>query len=182
MVCLVLLAVAFPPRLNGQERANESDLKAAYLFQFGKFMYMPAVPTPPRGGTFDLCVVGGNPLADTLARITAGEKIDGRPVRVRKDVLPPDARTCAIAFISSSEHEHMDRDIAAVAGADVLTVSDDPGFLERGGMIQFVLQDNHLRFSVNLNSVSHTHLTLSALLLRVAASVTGNPKAVGGTR
>lgn len=176
MLCLAVMLGNGTHASPGQARASERDLEAAYLFNFGKFLYMPADPAPPHGDTFDLCLIGSDPLGDVLERITSGEKIDGHAVRVLKDRLPPDARSCDIVFISSSEHTRMDRDIAALAGADVLSVSDDPGFLQRGGMVQFVLKDNHLRFAVNLDAVAHTRITLSSELLRLAVFVSGTPR------
>ena len=68
----------------------------------------------------------------------------------------------------------MDQDLAAFRDSDTLTVSDAPDFLKRGGMIQFLLVSNHVRFSVNLDPIRRTHLSLSSELLRVAASVSGN--------
>jgi len=58
----------------------------------------------------------------------------------------------------------------------VLTVSDAPDFLKYGGMIQFVSEDNRVRFAVNLDAVNRTHIVLSSELLRVASSVTGGPQ------
>jgi len=69
----------------------------------------------------------------------------------------------------------MREDLAILGNADVLTVSDAPDFLQHGGMIQFVLVSNHVRFAVNLEAVNHTHLVLSSELLRVASSVAGKP-------
>jgi hypothetical protein len=128
--------------------------------------------------SFNICIVGEDPFGGSLDSITAGEQIDGRPVRVvrldRPDPGKPDTRQCAIAYLSSSEEKRMDQDLAAFKDSDTLTVSDAPDFLKRGGMIQLLLVSNHIRFSVNLDPVRRTHLNLSSELLRVAASVSGN--------
>jgi hypothetical protein len=73
----------------------------------------------------------------------------------------------------------MQADLAALGKVDVLTVSDAPDFLKEGGMVQFVVVDNHVRFAVNLDAVNRTHLVLSSELLRVASAVTGKPPAEG---
>jgi uncharacterized protein len=65
--------------------------------------------------------------------------------------------------------------LAAVAKSAVLTVSDFPEFLKRGGMIQFVLEGNRVRFEVNLSAAKNAGLTLSSELLKVAAAVRRNP-------
>jgi hypothetical protein len=73
----------------------------------------------------------------------------------------------------------MDALLAASAGKPVLTVSDIPGFLDRGGMIQFLVQDNRVRFSVNLRPVARSSISLSSELLKVAVAVNGRSSGGG---
>jgi hypothetical protein len=158
--------------LPGQSRPTEYSVKAAYLLNFGKFMRVsPGAETP--SSDFNICVLGEDPFGGALDAITTGEKIDGHPVRVIR-LEHPDSRKCAIAYLGASEEKRIDQDLAAFRDSDTLTVSDAPDFLKRGGMIQFLLISDHVRFSVNLDPVKRTHLVLSSELLRVAASVSGN--------
>lgn len=163
----VIRAVA-PP-----SKPTEYDVKAAYLLNFGKFVRM-SKPEPGRS-TFDICTLGHDPMEGSLDALADNTKINGLPVRIThlRDISA--ARGCAIVFISATESSHIREDLAILGNADTLTVSDAPDFLEHGGMIQFVLIENHVRFAVNLESVSHTHLILSSELLRVASSVSGKP-------
>jgi hypothetical protein len=69
----------------------------------------------------------------------------------------------------------MDKDLEELRGADVLTVGTSSTFLAQGGMVQFLLLSNHVRFAVNLDAVKKTHLVLSSELLRVAYSISGKP-------
>lgn len=151
---------------------SEYDVKAAYLFNFGKFLHV--TPAPARA-SFTICVLGRDPMGPALDSITRGEEIDSRPVRVQRMHEADAVRSCDIAYISASEGSRIDADLAVLRGSDVLTVSDAQGFLDRGGMIQFVNQGNHIRFSVNLNAVRRTHLVLSSELLKVAAAINGKP-------
>lgn len=150
--------------------AGEYEVKAAYLFNFGKFLHRSA---PPQHDSFDICVVGEDPMGSALDSLTRGEQIEGRPVRVRRMHEASEARGCDIAYLSANEGVRIEEDVAALGDADTLTVSDAPKFLQRGGMIQFVLQGDHVRFAVNLNAVRRSHLVLSSELLRVAVSVIG---------
>jgi hypothetical protein len=158
-----------------QDNSSESAVKAAYLFNFARFLRF-APGTEPRN-TFDVCILGRDSFGRTLDKITSHESIDRHPVRVLHVPDPTDGRHCTVLFISMSEGEGMREDMAILAGADVLTVSDAPDFIQRGGMIQFVTESDHVRFVVNLDAVNHTHLSLSSELLRVAASVKGGPAA-----
>jgi hypothetical protein len=163
--------------LPGQSKPSEYTVKAAYLLNFGKFMRV-STGAQPAPDDFNICVVGEDPFGRALDDITAGEEIDGRKVRVvrleKPDLEKPYTRKCAIAFLGLSEEKRMEQDLAAFHDSDTLTVSDAPDFLKRGGMIQFVLVSDHVRFSVDLDPVKRTHLILSSELLRVAASVSGN--------
>jgi hypothetical protein len=127
---------------------------------------------------FNICVIGEDPFGRALDDITAGEQIDGHPVRVvrleKANFDKPESQKCAIAYLGLSEEKRMDQDLAAFRDSDTLTVSDAPDFLKRGGMIQFLLLSDHVRFAVNLDPVRRTHLVLSSDLLRVASSVSGN--------
>jgi hypothetical protein len=158
--------------LPGQSKPSEYTVKAAYLLNFGKFMHVSPGSEASRDD-FNICVVGEDPFGRTLDDITAGEQIDGRAVRVIR-LQKPKSQKCAIAYLGISEEKRMDQDLAAFQASDTLTVSDAPDFLKRGGMIQFLLVSDHVRFSVNLDPVRRTHLVLSSDLLRVAASVSGN--------
>jgi hypothetical protein len=151
----------------------ENAVKAAYVFNFGRFVrFVPSDAVNSRQ-SFDICIVGEDPLGHTLDDLTANEQLDGKPVRVGRFKTAAEARGCAIAFISASEGSHLSSDLEALRGQPVLTVSDAAGFLQHGGMIQFLTIENHVRFAVNLEAVRAAQLGLSSELLRVATSVSG---------
>lgn len=150
---------------------------AAYLFNFGKFIRV-AGTSEPQHPTFDICILGRDPIGRAMDDIAANESIGDRPVRVFRLSDASQGRKCDIVFISAYEGDAIREDLAVLDFADALTVSDAPDFLEHGGMIQFVPEDNHVRFEVNLDAVDRTHLVLSSELLRVAAAVKGKPAGV----
>lgn len=157
-----------------QPGVSEYDVKAAYVFNFGKFVRFTPPEILEKRPSFDICVVGKNPFGHTLDELTAGEQLDGKPVRVEQVKTIEDARNCAIAYISSSEDVRVRADLDALRGQHVLTVSDAEDFLQRGGMIQLVNVADHIRFAVNMEAVERAQLTLSAELLKVALAVNGS--------
>jgi hypothetical protein len=175
---LLLCSTSGSALVESQARPAEYDVKAAYLLNFGKFIR--GSPNAAPREHFDICVIGPDPMGRVLDSLAAGEQVDGRPVRIRRVNDAADARSCDIAYFSTSDTAKIDSELVALRNSDALTVSDAPNFLEHGGMIQFVLVAQRVRFSVNLNAVHRTHLVLSSELLRVALSVTG--KATGEVR
>lgn len=171
LVGAVLMATSYlsigTPCLFAQSRPTEYQVKAAYLYNFGKFMNWP----DSGQSQFDLCVLGDDPFGSSLDATIANATINGKKVMARRITKPEGAGGCEVAFIAQSESAHLDRDLAGLKKMGVLTVSDVPGFIQRGGMIQFVEEYRKVRFEVNLKAVQESGLTLSSELLKVASKV-----------
>ena len=159
------------PLLHAQQSSpTENEVKSAYLYNFGKFVEWPAKAALV-GEFFPICALGEDNFGSTLETIIAGESINGKKVLVKRVARPQDAVSCRILFISSSEQNQLKEILAALDNTSVLTVSDMPQFTRRGGMIQFVVEANKVRFEVNLTSAERAGLTLSSQLLKVAINV-----------
>jgi len=170
----MLIAWAFfaPTGLLAQQpKPSEYQVKAAYLYNFGRFVKWPAGIAAVKGDSFAVCVLGQDPFGSTLDSTLAGEALDGKPVVIRRIAKPQDAVDCRILFVSSTEEHHLKEILAAIDQAGVLTVSDIPGFSRRGGIIQFVAEGERVRFEINLASAESARLVLSSELLKVAAAV-----------
>jgi len=153
------------------QRASQDQVEAAYLYNFGKFVRWP----DGGHGPLQICVAGQDAFGQTVTKLTSGEQIDGRALQVRVVERPELTAGCSILFVGSPDRAHLEPWLAATAGKPVLTVGDGADFLDRGGMIQFVQVEDHVRFSVNLNAANRCGVELSSELLKVAVRVTGRP-------
>ena len=172
IVGLILISLLSSTTLPAQNtKPTEYDVKAAYLFNFGKFVTWPQKTYAPRD-SFLVCVIGKDPFGPILDKTTAGETINGKKVINKRISRPQDAGECSVLFISSSEEPRLSRILAIVEGLPVVTVSDMSDFVERGGMIQFVVDSGRVRFKVNLGPAQRDGLMLSSELLKVAIQVT----------
>ncbi len=170
-----LAAVFLVPTLSAQQtKPGEYAVKATYLYNFARFVEWPVGVTAARGDSFAICVLGRDPFGRALDSTLAGEAIDGKPVVAKRISKPEDAASCRILFISPSEDTRLKDILPAIDKTGVLTVSDMPQFSRRGGMIQFVLEGNKVRFEVNLTNARDAGLTLSSELLKVAVTVRRN--------
>jgi uncharacterized protein DUF4154 len=156
-------------------RPSQFDVQAVYLFDFAKFVRWPAAESGP----IVLCIAGESKYADSLKRIIAGERIDNRALVIESVQRPADATGCSILFIGTAAKDRLDSLLAATAGRPMLTVSDVPGFLDHGGMINFLVIDNRVRFSVDLRPVERSGISLSSELLKVAVTVKDAPPGGG---
>jgi hypothetical protein len=172
---MVLGCTSLPASVNAQQsRPEEYQVKAVYLYNFGRFVVWPGTAGEPQG-TFDVCVLGRDPFGSALEATLAGEAINNQKLAARRIANPHEATNCRILFISSSEAARIKEILAAVDSFNVLTVSDMPGFTSDGGMIQFVLRENKVRFEVNLTAAEKAGLMLSSQLLKVATDIRKEP-------
>jgi hypothetical protein len=174
LTALVLAwALLVTPGLDAQSpKPTDYDVKAAYLYNFGRFVEWPLKAA--QDGSFTVCILGQDPFGPTLDATLSGETIGGKTVVAKRISGPEESGGCQILFLSLTEGSHLNKIISAVNKEPVLTVSDMPQFAQRGGMIQFVLEGKKVRFEVNLTATQHAGLTLSSELLKVATTVRRN--------
>jgi len=159
-----------------QTKASENAVKATYLYNFGRFVQWPTDAATAKGNSFPICILGEDPFGAVLDSILSGESIDGKTVVAKRVSKSQETLDCRVLYISSSEDSRLKEILAGVDNAAVLTVSDIPQFSQRGGMIQFVLAGNKIRFEVNLTNAQTAGLTMSSDLLKVAVAVRKSPQ------
>ncbi len=166
LALLAAAALLAPPARAARPADFEYGVKAAFLFNFAKFVDWPAAAFPePR---FNLCVLGDDPFGRVLDDVVANESIDGRPIVVQRGARLAELKGCHILFVSRAERERQREILGMLRNGSVLTVGDADGFLADGGMISFFLEANKVRFEVNRAAVDKSPLKMSSKLLRVA--------------
>lgn len=167
-----LLAVTLSPSAQPQnEQPGEYQLKAAFLFNFAKFVDWPdgtfATPTSP----FTICILGQDPFGHDLDDSLRGKTISSRPIVVRRCNSDPETRGCQILFVSRSQGRRMAEILQGLRGSKVLVVGEADGFAAGGGAIEFVLEQEHVRFRINPDAAAREGLTISSKLLALATIV-----------
>lgn len=166
---LLLAALALPaaPALAAaaDEPSAEYGVKAAFLYNFTKFVEWPSGADR---GDLVLCVFGDDPFGSGLDRLTQGERLDGRRLVVRRPAETGALKSCHVLFVSRSERARVREILASVEDAPVLTVADLDGFLDQGGMIDLVLEQNKVRFQVRQDVAERSRLKISSKLLSLA--------------
>jgi hypothetical protein len=163
--CLLLLGRV--PRARAAERP-EHEIKAAYLYNFGKYVRWPR---RVREREFVIAVLGADPFGAALDRVVQGNRIDNRPVAIRRVANAAELGACEVLFISASEEPRLEGVLAALPKAPILTVSDMPRFVERGGMIGLVMANRRVQFEVNALQAERAGLALGSQLMRLARSI-----------
>jgi hypothetical protein len=176
LCCSILLAVAcltlFIPQ-TGRAESNvlsEYEVKAAYLFNFAKFVEWPQAALPRENTPLSVCLVGKSPMNDVMESL-AGKTIKNRRLVIHQFSRIEDLNECHILFINSSVKTSLSQIVASVASRPILTVSDSKGFAAAGGIIEFVPVGAKIRFEINHRSALNINLKISSHLLRLATTV-----------
>lgn len=173
VVALLTVAFVFPTRLAWtQSRPHaEYEVKAAFLFNFAKFIEWPpnsfASPQTPMA----LCVLGKDPFEQILDDTLRGRAIGNRPLEARRLRDISEARHCHMVFVSSSVSPRLAEIIESLRGANVLLVGDSNGFAASGGTIQFTMEGDLVRFTINIDAVNRAGLMFSSKLRALARIV-----------
>jgi len=174
----VILAMR-PAIAMAQEQPTEYQVKAAFLFNFVKFIEWPAGSFRENGSRIRLCVLGEDRLGQELERIVAGKTVNGRTLEVVRVNLGERALHCQVLFVGRSQAGALRTMLATCRGEPLLTVGESPEFIRQGGAIRFLLLDNRIRFEVNLEAADQAGLKISSKLLALAQSVRGAPSGGG---
>jgi YfiR/HmsC-like len=179
-ILIVVLGMTFnwPPTANAQagdvSDSSEYLIKAGFIYNFAKFVEWPSAAFSQPDSPIVIGVLGTDPFGNVLDRLVQDKKIGQRGFVVRrykwgKDLKDlKDLRDCKILFVSVSEKAHTDEIIQLVKWLPILTVGETPGFAERGGVIRFTLEDNRVRFEVNVDAAHQADLNISSRLLTLA--------------
>ncbi len=147
---------------------TEADLKAALFFKIAKFTRWPASAFKLPTSDLNLCVLGEDELSDSMKTLE-DQLVHGRRLRVRSIGEPVDVLDdCQAVYVATNSQEQLEAVIGTVSKHPVLTVGDKENFRALGGILAFVLDENRMRFRINLSSAERSGLEFNAQLLQLA--------------
>jgi len=158
------------------DQGKAAKVKAAYIYNFGKFVTWPDTAFQDESAPVVIGVIGSQSFVDILDDTVRGKTVRGRKLLVKrvkfeKGKRVDGLRSCHILYISPSERDREHTILRALDKASVLTVGDEESFATNGGMIGLALREGRVVFYVNREAVKDAELKLSAKLLKLARLV-----------
>ncbi len=176
LLCVLAWAALFlaAPAVFPAQVAEEYAVKAAFLYNFTKFVDWPSTAFADEKSSILICVLGENPFGRTLGDL-AKEEVAGRKLTVLGRKENQGLEGCHVLFISRSERERIPAILAEVQSSPVLTVADTEGFLDQGGVINFILEGSKIRFEISQEAAERADIKISSKLMSLAKRVKGGP-------
>jgi hypothetical protein len=154
----------------GPDQLPEYKIKAVFIYNFAKFVEWPAEEPPKPDKILTICVMGVDPFG-AYFNVLKGKTIKGRTVEIKTIMSIEKAKNCDCLFISDSEKSNVAEILGDLKDHKVLTISDMDGFLEAGGIIQFVLEKRKVRFLINMGAAKRAGFKVSSKLLELAKKI-----------
>ncbi|MDW8290641.1 MAG: YfiR family protein [Armatimonadota bacterium] len=165
LLSVLLLRAAFA------QGYNEIEVKAAFLYHFTSYIEWPPKAFDSPTAPVVIGVLGRSAILDALREAVRGKSAQGRAIVVRQVQTAQEMRQCHILFIPASESRSLPRVLEELDSAPVLVVGEAEGFAQRGGMVNFFLEQSKVRFEVNPDAAKRASLNISSKLLRLARVV-----------
>lgn len=161
---------------SAQAQLEEYRVKAAFIFHFTQLVDWPAAALANDALPFVLCASGDRNFSEILAETVRGKRIGAHSMEVRALSDSDSVADCHVLVAVGADRKRVLSTLARLKNAPVLTVGESDDFVRSGGMIGFALQENKVRFDVNLDAAQHASLKLSSRLLVLARNVVGDSR------
>jgi hypothetical protein len=150
-------------------KPTEYQLKAAIIFNFTKFIFWPPDSFPSTNAPFRIGVFEGSAITPELELAMRDKTVRNRHFVVEECRTLADARRCHVLFVSGSEKRRIREIISTVSDGAVLTIGEDDGFIDNGGIINFFRQGNKFRFQISNDAAKRAGLRIDSKLLELGA-------------
>jgi hypothetical protein len=166
-LCRVVLLFFLGTGIGRGATVSETEVKAAFLYNFAKFVTWPAEAFSSENAPIQLAVFGDEDVTSTLKSLLSDKKAHGRSFEVKRISNPQEAKTFQMVFVTGSENRRAAQILEATKKLPVLTIGETEQFIDLGGMISFVFEETQLRFEINPEPAGKAKLDISSKLLRL---------------
>lgn len=172
-VFLATVLLCQPDSRCAETSSGEYSLKAAFIYNFSKFMDWPDNAFHGKN-EFCIATLGRTPLDRSLAALS-GRPVHGRTIVFRQVATAEEATRCQVLFIGRSELSRMDAILETLRDLPVLTIADRADFSKRGGMLTLDQENGRIVFDINYRETQRSRLKPSSQLMKLARKIYGRP-------
>lgn len=149
---------------------RESEIKAAYLFNFLKFVEWSEGNYPDLGNIIRITIVGSNNFGEAFDPLM-GKLVMGKKLVISHVESITDLQPSHLIYCENHHTSRLTREVIATSASGTITVGETISFVEQGGIIGFVEKENSIRFAVNLEATRAAGISFSSQLLKLAIIV-----------
>lgn len=181
LVCVSVLAASPGSSFAqpGPHPSFEQDVKASFIYTVAKFVDWPENSFGGPAAPMVFAILGDDPIEEALLRAVEGKRVGGHPVAVVKAETLDDLALCHVLFVGRSEAPRLREVLGRLRGSTTLTVSEADRFAQHGGVMGLRLDQNMIRFEVNVDAAERSRLAISSKILKLGKVVRDRKRAQG---
>ena len=183
LVCASLLGAPSGPSFAQPEAPPlfEQEVQASFIYTVAKFVDWPEEAFGAPGAPMVFAILGDDLIGDALQRVVEGKSVNGHPVTVVRAATLDDLAGCHVLFLGRSEGPRLREILDRLRGSNILTVSETERFVLHGGVMGLLLDQNMVRFEINVDAASRSRLAISSKILRLGKVVRDRKRAPGAS-
>ena len=170
IILIVLVFISLPATVTADEDLRVHRLKAAFIYNFTKFVMWPPQVSNSDAELFNICILGDDRLT-VAANTIQGKSVHGKYLHIKNILNTEGNGECDIIFLAVSDTERLQQRLESIKGTSILTIGDSSTFVDRGGMIGLFVKNNKVRFDINQLAANDSGLKINSRLLELANRV-----------
>ncbi len=165
----LLLGCLSVQAIGAVDRATmENEVKAAYIYNFVKFVDWPEGTFSSSGAPIIIGIAGDDEFGTLLGTVVKNKTIQDHPIRINLIKKPADFRNCQLLFVSASELKKSQKILEELRGSPVITVTETDSGSPAKGMINIFIEGDKLQFEIDSERAEKSSLQFSSKLLRLS--------------
>jgi len=154
-----------------QDTPTEAELKAFFLLNFTRFTEWPESAFASGADEFRIGVLGSESALEPIQRKLAGKSVGKRSLKFIRASTPGELKSCALVFVSDGERAQIPAALSEFRGRPILTVGESEGFAESGGILNFYVEDNKVKYEINPDALGRAQLKATKLIVAAPKKV-----------
>ncbi len=157
---------------------SEYEIKAAMIYRLAQFLEWPTNLFENSQSPLNIGIVGADPFGSAIDVVLKDQRISTRNLLILRHPQTATATNCHLIFISKGQATEMEKLLTLLHAKPVLTIGEDEDFAKKGGHIRLYLQENKLRFDINLAAMERSGLKMHSQVMKLATRITLDGKDV----
>lgn len=166
--CIIFILLSFFISIVVNAQEVNYKVHALFIYHFTKHIDWP---DNKKTGDFLIGVLGNSPIMAELESLAATKKVGSQNIVIKKITSEAEVSNCHIAFISAGKSGSLEEVLGTVGSKPVLIVTEKNGLGKKGACLNFIIQDDKLKFEINKQSIEAKKLKISGDLIKLGITL-----------
>ena len=147
----------------------EYKVKAAYIIKFFNFFHWASLNSTKPEQPYRIGVLGNSPVYSALMDLLKNQ--GGAPIELIALKSGESLTNLHFLFISKDYNDPKEKIFTDSQAMNILTIGEESSFCLQGGIINFVIVNEKIKFEINRQAANKSGIKVSSRILRAASKI-----------